>query len=105
MQDVKSSIVLKDVKSEHLEQGIAAWMQYLLQKAGLSKLTSQSFLMPDFMRTDNAEDTFCHFQTQIQLRKPHHVLLHMEAGEPCSFVQLSGNERGPHVVGERLGQA
>ena len=83
MQDVKSSIALKDAGAEHLEKGMVAWTQLLLQKTGWRQLASQAFSMPDLRQGNNAKGTFCYLQSQIQLRNPSFVLLHLEAGELC----------------------
>lgn len=81
LQDVKSSIQLKDLSADHLQRGLSAWVSELLVKAGWALLTSNSFLKPEFLLQNAIDHSLCRLQTQMELRSPHHILLRLDAGK------------------------
>lgn len=82
LQDVKSSIQLKDLRADHLQRGMSAWMSRLLVKAGWAQLTSQSYLKPYFLAQNATGQSLCRLQPQLELRSPHNILLRLNAGKP-----------------------
>ncbi|KAK9833073.1 hypothetical protein WJX74_006368 [Apatococcus lobatus] len=79
MQDVKSSIQLKDLSLDHLEKGMSSWMLQMLVKAGWAPLTPQSCLKPGFLLQTTVDATFSRLQIHLELRSPCQIVLRLEA--------------------------